>query len=154
MARLSGPTRKDWRSPTALNANQVQQVLLNLIINARQAMPNGGRLCITVQTNRDSLMSEISIRDSGTGISPEHLHMIFEPFFSTKTADEQGQGGTGLGLPLCREIIEAHKGRIRVDSAIGRGTTFTLKFPAVAAPAALQTQPATSRGTVAAANVG
>ena len=81
-------------------------------------------------------MAEISVRDTGAGIPPEKLPKIFAPFFSTKTADKQGQGGTGLGLATCREIIEAHKGRIRVESAVGQGTTFTLKLPLVPAPSA------------------
>ena len=65
---------------------------------------------------------------------PETLGRIFDPFFSTKQADSQGQGGTGLGLSLCREIIESHQGRIRVESAVGRGTRFTLRFPLTASP--------------------
>lgn len=114
-----------------INASQIQQVLLNLIINARQAMPGGGRLFITVGANESAKMAEIAMRDTGGGIPPEKLKSIFDPFFSTKQADRQGQGGTGLGLSLCREVIEAHKGRIRVESAVGQGTTFTLKFPLV-----------------------
>jgi signal transduction histidine kinase len=117
-----------------VNANQIQQVLLNLIVNARQAMPGGGRLNISVRTNSEAGMAELAVRDTGAGIPQEKLRRIFEPFYTTKQADEQGQGGTGLGLALCREIIEAHKGRIRVESTVGRGTAFTLKFPAVAAP--------------------
>lgn len=121
----------------ALNAGQVQQVLLNLIINARQAMEGGGRLFIAVKTNDEAGFGEISVRDTGAGIPADKLPQIFEPFFSTKTADEQGQGGTGLGLALCRKIIEAHQGRIRVDSVVGKGTSFTLKFPLVDAPGGL-----------------
>ncbi len=125
-----------------VNASQIQQVLMNLIINARQAMDGGGRLFITVRSNEESGMGEIAIRDTGQGIPADKLPKIFAPFFSTKTADEQGQGGTGLGLALCRDIIEAHKGRIRVESAVGHGTTFTLKFPRVEKPSA--TNPANS----------
>ena len=117
-----------------VNANQVQQVLLNLIINARQAMNGGGRMFVTVQINQEDGMAEIAIRDTGNGIPAEKLRKIFDPFFSTKQADAQGQGGTGLGLALCREVIEDHKGRIRVESTVGKGTTFTLRFPAVKAP--------------------
>ncbi len=118
-----------------VNANQIQQVLLNLIINARQAMVNGGRLLISVRSNKESGFSEIAVRDTGNGIAAEHLRKIFDPFFSTKQADEQGQGGSGLGLALCREIIEAHRGRIRVESTIGVGTQFTLKLPLISATA-------------------
>ena len=116
-----------------VNSSQIQQVLLNLIINSRQAMEPGGRITLTVQSNPESGMGEISIRDTGYGIPSDKLRRIFDPFFSTKQADDQGQGGTGLGLALCRDIIEAHKGRIRVESAVGQGTTFTLKLPLVAA---------------------
>ncbi len=118
-----------------VNANQIQQVLLNLIINARQSMVNGGRLLISVRSNKESGFSEIAVRDTGSGIAAEHLRKIFDPFFSTKQADEQGQGGSGLGLALCREIIEAHRGRIRVESTIGVGTQFTLKLPLISATA-------------------
>lgn len=122
----------------AVNSGQVQQVLLNLIINARQAMEQGGNLTIAVRNNSELDQAEISIRDSGCGIPPDKLRRIFDPFFTTKTADEQGQGGTGLGLSLARDVMESHGGRIRVESAVGAGTTFTLKFPVV--PAA-KTQP-------------
>lgn len=117
-----------------INAGQIQQVLLNLIVNARQAMEGGGQLTVGVRLDADARVAEISVRDSGHGIPPETLRKIFDPYFTTKTADVQGQGGTGLGLALAREVIEAHQGRIRVESAIGQGTTFTLKLP-LAAPA-------------------
>ena len=112
-----------------INAGQVQQVLLNLIINARQAMEAGGQMTVQVRRNVESSVGEISVRDTGQGIPAEMLRKIFEPHFTTKNADAQGQGGTGLGLSLAREIIEAHHGRIRVESAVGQGTTFTLKLP-------------------------
>jgi signal transduction histidine kinase len=119
-----------------VNPSQVQQVVLNLIINARQAMEGGGSLFIAVRANHETQQAEIVIRDTGSGIPAEKLPRIFDPFYSTKTPDARGQGGTGLGLALCREVVESHRGRIRVESAIGRGTTFTLKFPLVLAPTA------------------
>lgn len=122
-----------------VNANQIQQILLNLIINARQAMDGGGNLYITVRSNAEAGMGEISVRDTGGGIPADHLQKIFSPYFSTKQADAQGQGGTGLGLALCRDIIEAHRGRMRVESAVGKGTMFTLRLPLVAAPAMAST---------------
>jgi signal transduction histidine kinase len=116
--------------PTALVvAGQIEQILVNLIINARQAMPNGGRIRIEVRELTDGETSEIKISDTGVGIAPENLRQIFEPFFTTKQPDEYGRGGTGLGLSVCRQIIEQHQGRIRVESVIGKGSTFTLKLP-------------------------
>lgn len=117
-----------------VNSGQIQQVLINLIINARQAMENGGSLFIGVSLNREAATSEITIRDSGSGIPADKLPRIFDQFYSTKAPDEQGQGGSGLGLALCKEIIDTHRGRIRVESTVGRGTTFTLRFPVVPAP--------------------
>lgn len=117
-----------------VNANQIQQVLLNLVVNARQAMQTNGTLTIKVYRNEDENSSEISISDTGSGIPKDKLPKIFESFYSTKEADEKGQGGTGIGLALCRDIIETHHGRIRVESRVGHGTTFTLKFPAIGSP--------------------
>lgn len=121
----------DDRPVAVINASQIQQVVLNLIVNARQAMDGGGQLTIHIRTNPETNMAEVAIRDTGHGIPPETLRKIFDPYFTTKTADANGQGGTGLGLSLAREVIEAHQGRIRVESAIGQGTTFTLKLPVV-----------------------
>jgi signal transduction histidine kinase len=67
--------------------------------------------------------------DSGVGIAPDHLRLIFEPFYTTKEPDEHGHGGNGLGLSVCRQIIEQHQGRIRVESLVGKGSTFTVKLP-------------------------
>jgi signal transduction histidine kinase len=108
---------------------QIEQVLLNLIINARQAMPRGGRLRIEVRENERTGMTEISVSDSGVGIPAERLRLIFEPFYTTKEPDEHGHGGTGLGLSVCRQIIDQHQGRIRVESLVGKGSTFTIKLP-------------------------
>jgi signal transduction histidine kinase len=108
---------------------QLEQVLLNLVINARQAMPRGGRLIIDVHENKRTHMVEISVADTGVGIRPDQLRLIFEPFFTTKEPDENGHGGTGLGLSVCRQIIEQHHGRIRVESVVGKGSTFTVKLP-------------------------
>ncbi len=110
-------------------AAQIEQVVLNLMLNARQAMPSGGRLKIDVRHNTRTNMAEIRIADSGCGISAEKMRQIFEPFFTTKQPDEQGHGGTGLGLSVCRQIIEHHNGRIRVESLVGKGSTFTIKLP-------------------------
>lgn len=117
------------RPVCTVNVSHVQQVLMNLIINARQAMEGGGALFIKIRQSDDGTMGEIAVRDTGPGIPAEKLPQIFEPFFTTKTADTNGQGGTGLGLAFCRDVIEAHKGRLRVESKVGEGTTFTLKLP-------------------------
>ena len=116
----------------SVNTCQIQQVLMNLIVNARQAMTNGGQLTVSVRTNPEEGVAEIAVKDTGPGIPADKLRKIFDPYFTTKTADKNGQGGTGIGLALCRDIIESHKGRIRVESAVGVGTTFVLKFPLVA----------------------
>jgi signal transduction histidine kinase len=108
---------------------QIEQVLLNLIINARQAMPRGGRLRLEVRENVRTQMAEVRIADTGVGIPPERLRLIFEPFYTTKEPDANGHGGTGLGLSVCRQIIEQHQGRIRVESLMGKGATFTVKLP-------------------------
>ena len=119
------------------NGNQIQQVLLNLLINARQAMADGGTLYIGVQHDSKANTVDLIVRDSGSGISKEKLRKIFDPFFTTKQGpDDSGKGGTGLGLAACKDIVEAHRGRIRVESSIGKGTCFTIKLPvAVPAPA-------------------
>jgi signal transduction histidine kinase len=116
------------------NGNQIQQVLLNLLINARQAMANGGMLTVKLVSDVAAGMVDLVVRDSGCGMPPETLRRIFDPFFTTKAGpDASGKGGTGLGLSMCRDIIEAHHGRIRVESALGKGTMFTIKLPAVRA---------------------
>ncbi len=111
--------------------NQIQQVLLNLLINARQAMPQGGEVQIRLTYDPACHTVDLRIRDNGCGIEPDKLTRIFDPYFSTKSGpDETGKGGTGLGLSACRDIIQAHRGRIRVESTVGKGTAFTLKLPA------------------------
>ena len=127
--------RAESRPYARVSPAQIQQVLLNLIINARQAMPNGGTVRIRVSVDPSGRLAEISIADTGVGIAPSDLRRIFEPFFTTKIGpDETGLGGTGLGLSVCREIVEAHKGRLRAESHPGEGTKFTLRLPACAAP--------------------
>ena len=120
------------RPRAAVIPAQIEQVLLNLVINARQAMPRGGHLRIEVRENARTQMVELSVADSGIGIPPDRLRLIFEPFYTTKEPDDNGHGGTGLGLSVCRQIIEQHQGRIRVESVVGKGATFILKLPVVA----------------------
>ncbi|HWA98399.1 MAG TPA: ATP-binding protein [Pirellulales bacterium] len=112
------------------NRSQVQQILMNLLINARQAMPQGGRLFVSLAHDPALDMVELAVRDNGSGIAPEHLRKIFDPFFTTKSGpDASGKGGTGLGLAACRDIVEAHRGKIRVESTVGLGTAFIIKLP-------------------------
>jgi two-component system, NtrC family, sensor kinase len=110
--------------------NQIQQVLMNILINARQAMLDGGRLIIRLRSNPETRAVELSIRDFGSGIPADKLPKIFDAYFSTKSGpDETGKGGTGIGLSTCKSIMENHGGRIRVESSVGKGTCFTLMFP-------------------------
>ena len=125
-----------------VNPAQIQQVLLNLLINARQAMPGGGLVRVRLGLDTAGRLAEISVADAGIGIAPADLRRIFEPFFSTKTEpDDAGQGGTGLGLSVCRDIVEAHHGRLRAESRLGQGSTFTIILPACAAPDASSATP-------------
>ncbi len=113
------------------NPAQLQQVLLNLLVNARQAMPQGGRLILRLSHDPTQCFVDLMVRDTGCGMTPDVMRRMFEPRFSTKTGpDETGKGGSGLGLAACKEIIEAHRGRIRVESAPGKGTAITLRLPA------------------------
>ncbi len=113
---------------------QLEQVLLNLLINARHALLGRGGGSITVRAARaESSADELRIQviDTGPGIPEKHIGRIFEPFFTTKGTARRGEAkGTGLGLAICKEIVEHHKGRIDVQSEVGRGTTFTLHLPA------------------------
>ena len=112
------------------DGNQIQQILINLCINARQAMPNGGKLTIKLDFDPISNMVTILVRDYGTGIPQEKLPHIFDSFYTTKSGpDASGKGGTGLGLAACRNIVEAHSGKIRVNSTLGKGTAFSIMFP-------------------------
>ncbi|MDR0327201.1 MAG: sensor histidine kinase [Planctomycetaceae bacterium] len=112
--------------------NQITQVVLNLLINARQAMPTGGRLVLKMSYDEENEMIDFVVRDFGCGISQDALPKIFDPFYTTKSGpDDSGKGGTGLGLSSCKTIIEQHQGLIRVESTEGKGTAFTLKLPTV-----------------------
>ena len=105
------------------NSTYLQQVFLNLLINARDAMPQGGK--VSVQTELKGMIVEVKFSDTGTGIKKEHLDRIFHPFFTTK---EKGKG-TGLGLSICSKLVAQHQGEMKVDSTEGVGTTFTIHLP-------------------------
>ena len=128
--------------PALVSGNEIQQVLLNLLTNARQAMPRGGRILIRVAPDAAANTVDLTVRDSGGGIPPEVLPKIFDRYYTTKSGpDASGKGGTGVGLAMCREIVESHQGKIRVESTVGLGTAFTLKLPAAKAEALVSTLP-------------
>ncbi len=131
----------EGRPHARVNPAQIQQVLMNLLINARQAMPRGGPLRLRVTEDPTAHLAELSVSDHGVGIASADLRRIFEPFFTTKRGpDDAGLGGTGLGLSVCREIVEAHHGRLRAESRPGQGTTFTLRLPSCPAPTSARKQ--------------
>jgi two-component system, NtrC family, sensor kinase len=111
--------------PVYCDAAQIEQVLLALVTNAIDAMPRGGTLWLRTRVLSDSDEAEIQVRDDGAGIPAEILPRIFEPFMTTK---EAGQG-VGLGLAVSHSIVEAHRGKISVQSEVGRGTTFVVTLP-------------------------
>jgi signal transduction histidine kinase len=134
----------------AADENQIRQALLNLVRNAKEAMPQGGRIRVEVGTV-DSSWVRLAVGDSGPGISPENLSKIFDPFFSTK------EKGTGLGLALVQQIVSDHGGRIEVDLPSSGGTTFAILLPAAARselaqpgslPGPVETGAASGAGTV------
>lgn len=110
--------------PLLLDVELFKQAVFNLVLNAVHAMPDGGDLILT--TRKEGPWQIFEVTDTGKGIDPALLHKVFEPFFSTK------KGGTGLGLPLTKRIIEAHGGEILLCSEPGKGSKFTIKLPAEA----------------------
>jgi PAS domain S-box-containing protein len=110
--------------PCVVNANAMRQILLNLITNAVQAMPEGGDLYLSTSRGNDDRV-RLDVRDTGVGIDAAHLSNIFNPFYTTK---EPGQG-TGLGLSVVHSILQRYRGDIRVTSEVGAGTTFSIELP-------------------------
>lgn len=107
------------------DANQLKQVFLNIVVNAREAMPNGGRLTVETQAAADGAV-EVRLSDTGCGMAPEVAEHVFEPFYTTKAA----AGGSGIGLFLCRNIVKDHGGTLTVSTRPGEGTTFIVRIPA------------------------
>jgi two-component system NtrC family sensor kinase len=105
------------------SADKLKQVFLNLMLNARDAMPRGGAIAIAVHVTRSGLAIRVS--DSGIGIPPENIGRIFDAFFTTK----KEVSGVGLGLAVSYGIIQQHEGSIEVESTVGKGTTFTIQLP-------------------------
>ena len=119
--------------PILGNSGKLQQVFLNLFLNAKDAMNGGGTLRVATEANGHV---GVAISDTGSGIAPEHLQRIYDPFFTTKSAPREGQRrGTGLGLAVTYGIIQEHAGKIHVESSMGGGTTFYLEFPMLRKPA-------------------
>jgi len=110
----------DGRLEAAIVRDRIVQMLLNLMKNAVQAMPDGG--VMKIELKRDGRSVRMIVSDTGVGIAPEHLGHIFEPFWTTKAT------GTGLGLALCRKVAEEHGGSLTVESGIG-GTVFSVALP-------------------------
>jgi len=106
-----------------MDPEQMKQAMLNLLLNAIQAMPEGGQLTLKGQNSKDGQWIHLSIEDSGMGISPEDIDKLFDPFFSTK------EGGIGLGLSITHRIIDQHHGKIEVENAPEKGTIFTVWLP-------------------------
>ena len=112
--------------------NQIQRLMLNLLTNARQAIGEVGTILVRLSFEKKTNSVVLTVRDSGHGIAAENLPKIFEPFFTTKNGpDDSGKGGTGLGLSACKEIVDQHQARVRVESTVGKGTSFSIRFPAL-----------------------
>lgn len=122
--KLGVVIRKEWQRGLPcvwVDGAQIKQVFLNVLLNALQAMPNGGQLRVRIRVSGGSLLT--TIQDEGEGMPPEVKERLFEPFFTTK------QGGTGLGLSISQRIIENHSGRLRITSEKGTGTTVVIRLP-------------------------
>jgi signal transduction histidine kinase len=107
-----------------VNRTRIEQILVNLVINAVDAIPGEGTVTVSVRPSDDGKRVVCEVRDTGTGMAPEVLDKIFEAFYTTK-----GERGTGLGLPVVRDIVETYGGMLIVDTAPGRGSTFTFDLP-------------------------
>jgi two-component system, NtrC family, sensor kinase len=110
--------------PVEADYGQLRQAFVNIAINGCEAMGRGGRLAVATRPLPDTGSVEISFADTGPGIPPEVLRKIFDPFFTTK------EKGTGLGLSVVYGIVERHRGKVEVESAVGKGTRFTIRLPA------------------------
>ncbi len=126
-ARQKGITLKVKNDPrinaVQIDPDRIKQVLLNLYLNALEAMEKGGDLSVAFLRMETNQGIQITVSDTGPGIKPEDLPHLFDPYFTTKTS------GTGLGLAVVHKIIESHKGEIRVTSRLGEGTTITMVIP-------------------------
>jgi two-component system NtrC family sensor kinase len=122
---------RDFRPAVALgNANQLQQIAVNLLVNAIQAVAGNGKVTVAVGPTASGRV-RLAVTDTGPGVRPEHAKRIFEPFFTTKPVGQ----GTGLGLSICYQIAEEHGGTIKLEPTAERGACFALELPAAGAPA-------------------
>ncbi len=132
-----GLALQDGLAPLLADHNQLQQIVLNLCVNARDAMPTGGALTVSTSSHPGESLANskavrgqryacLSVHDTGTGMTPEVRARIFDPFFTTKPVNQ----GTGLGLAVVYGIVASHQGFIEVDSAVGEGSTFSIYLPA------------------------
>jgi signal transduction histidine kinase len=119
-------------SRVLVDPRDVERVLLNLVVNARDAMPDGGTIAVTLSQQGTTPGTEpsvwLEVRDSGSGMAPEIAAQAFEPYFTTK-----GARGTGLGLSIVQQVVGLSGGTVALRSAVGSGTTVTLTFPAIGA---------------------
>lgn len=129
--RLHISVKRDYRTDDKVQAADpglLHQAFLNILLNAIQAMPDGGALEVSVAAGDNGQGTEIRFQDNGLGIEPETLKKVFNPFYTTK------EKGSGLGLPIVKSIIESHRGAIRIDSAPGQGTAVIIHLPALPLP--------------------
>ena len=128
-ARVTVETQLDSETSKVIgNSGRLQQVFLNLFINARDAMPDGGRLRVETRgpdSASEEAMASVIVTDTGSGIDPQNLKKIFDPFFTTKAQNR----GTGLGLAVSYGIIREHSGTMSVESTPGQGTSFRIALP-------------------------
>jgi signal transduction histidine kinase len=115
---------------------RVTQILTNLLSNASKYTPAGGAIVLSARHTSDDMV-EISVRDTGIGMSPDDQYHLFETFFRSADISVRKERGTGLGLNITRRLVEAHGGAIRFESALGAGTTFIITLPSAASHAAL-----------------
>lgn len=113
---------------TPADPSQLQQVLVNLVVNAIQAMPDGGRLTVATRADNESVV--LTVEDTGVGMSDDVKEQIYDPFFTTKDVGE----GTGLGLSVVHGIVASHRGSIKCNSKVGRGTCFEIQLPQLMSP--------------------
>jgi signal transduction histidine kinase len=118
--------------PVLGDAQWIKQALINLLDNALHYTPAGGAVTIRMQAVGDGVV--VAVEDTGHGIEPEHLPHLFERFYRTDWARAKDAGGTGLGLPIVKEIAEAHGGTISVTSQVDKGSVFSLRFPVLSRP--------------------